>query len=214
MRDEVGDPVAGAAVVVGQHHVRVDPSGRAVDEHGRHTRPDLRLQVAVVVPGRDHHQTVHPARAQGQRQLLLALGVLGAGTVDQQGAVRAGHLLDGAAERAVERVREILQHQADARRPALAQHPGAVVAAEAERLDRLLHPALGVRGDPGLAVDHPGDRLQSDPGARRHVLHRRPVAVPVRGKAVCAAGGLGHDASVLSLVRLVHGGWCAVRGLV
>ncbi|BFO19398.1 hypothetical protein SHKM778_57860 [Streptomyces sp. KM77-8] len=63
--------------------------------------------------------------------------------------MRAGHLLDRPAQRPVERVREILQDQTDAGRAALAQHPRAVVAAEAERLDRLLDAALRFRRDPG-----------------------------------------------------------------
>ena len=151
--------------------------GRAVHEHRGDARLDLGLQIAVVVTGRDHDQPVHPAGAQRQHQLLLAVRVLGAGAVDQQRAVGAGHLLHRAAQRAVEGVGEILQDQADAGRTALAQHPRAVVAAEAERLDRLLDAALGVRGDARLAVHHPGDRLQAHSGAGGDVLHGRPVAV-------------------------------------
>lgn len=75
--------------------------------------------------------------------------------------MRAGHLLHGAAQRAVEGVRQILQDQADGGRTPLAQHAGAVVAAEAQRVDRLLYAALGVGRDAGLAVHHPGDRLEA-----------------------------------------------------
>src|SRR5690606_32049240 len=110
-------------------------------------------------------------------QFLLTLRVLRARTVDQQRAVRAGHLLHRAAQRAVEGIGEILQDQSDAGGAALAAHPRAVVAAEAQRLDGLLHPALGLRGDTRLAVHHARDRLQTLPGAGRHVLHRRTVAV-------------------------------------
>lgn len=196
--DEVGDAVAGAAEAVRQDDVGVDSPGRAVHEHRGHARLYLRLQIAVVVVGRDHDQPVHAARAQRENQFLLAVRVLRAGTVDQQRAVGTGHLLDRAAQRAVEGVGEVLQDQPDACGAALAEHPGAVVAAEAQRLDSLLDAPLGVRGDPRLAVDHAGDRLQTDSRTRRYVLHGRTVSVAVIG----SAGGLGHD--VLSC-PVVHG---------
>ena len=127
---------------------------RAVDEDGGDARLHLGLQVAVVVAGGDHDEAVHPPGTEREDELLLVLRVLGAGTVDQQCAVRAGHFLHGAAQRAVEGVGEVLQHEADGRGPALAQDARAVVAAEPESLDGLLHAALGVRGDTGLAVHH------------------------------------------------------------
>ncbi len=211
VRDQVGHPVAGAAVVVGEHHVRVDPPRRPVHEHRGDARLQLRLQVPVVVPGGDHHQPVHPPCAQGQHQFLLAVRVLGAGPVDQQGAVRAGHLLDGAAERPVEGVGQVLQHQADAGGTALAEHPCAVVAAETERVDGLLDAPLGLRGHPRLTVDHPGDGLETDAGPGGDVLHGRAVAVTVPGEAVCAAGRVGHGAVSCPVVHgeasapVVHG---------
>ncbi len=205
MRDEVGDAAAGTAEVVRQDHVGLDVPGRAVHEHRGDTRLELRFQIPVVVAGRDHHKTVHPPRAQGQHQLLLAFRVLRAGAVDQQGAVRAGHLLDRPAQRPVERVRQVLEDQADAGRTALAQHPRAVVAAETEGVDRLLDPPLRLRGDPRLPVHHPGDRLEPDSGACRDVLHGRPGAVARCG----SEGGLGHGAVSCPVV---HGG-AAVLGL-
>lgn len=198
--DEVGHGVAGTAEVVGEDDVGVDPARRTVHEHRRHARLQLRLQITVVVTGRDDHETVHAPGAQRQHQFLLALGVLGAGAVDEQGAVGSGHLLHRAAEGAVERVGEVLQDQADAGGTALAQDTRAVVAAEAEGLDGLPHPVLRLGCDPRFAVDHPGDRLEPDAGPRGHVLHGRTVAVPGRGEAVCSAVGVGHDTASCPVV--------------
>lgn len=184
------DTVPGAAEVVREHHVRVDLPGRAVHEDGGDPGGDLRLQIPVVVPGGNHDQPVHPARAEREDQLLLPLGVLGTRPVDEQRAVGAGHLFHGAVQRPVEGVGEVFEDQADARGAALAQHASAVVAAEPEGLDGLLHPALGVRRDSRLAVHHPRHCLETDSGARGDVLHRRPVAVAGLG----VAGGLGHGA--------------------
>ncbi len=188
VRDEMGHRVLGAAEVVGDHDVRVDPAGRAVHEHGGYPGRDLRFQIAVVVGGRDDDQPVHPPGAQREHQLLFAARVLGAGAVDQQCAVVAGDFLDGAVERAVEGVGEILQHQADAGRTPLAQDPGGVVTAESQSGDGFLDASFGVRGDPWFAVDHAGDRLEADPGARRDILHRGPGAIAAGG----APRGVGH----------------------
>lgn len=149
VRDEVGHRVLGAAEVVGDHDVRVDPAGRAVHEDGGYPGRDLRLQIAVVVGGRDDDQPVHPPCAQREHQLLFAVRVLGAGAVDQQRAVVAGDFLDSAVERTVEGVGEILQHQTDAGRTPLAQDPGGVVTAEPQGGDGFLDASFGVRGDPG-----------------------------------------------------------------
>lgn len=147
-------PHARPAEAVREDHVRVDPARRTVDEHGGDPRLHLGLQITVVVTCRDDDEAVHPAGAQREHELLLALRVLGAGTVDEQCAVGARHLFHGAAQRAVEGVREVLQDQADGRGAALAQDACAVVAAETERLDGLLDAALGVGGDSRLAVHH------------------------------------------------------------
>lgn len=214
VRDEVGDAVARTAEAVGEDDVRVDLSGGAVHEDRGDTRLYLGLQIAVVVTGRDDHEPVHTACAQREDQLLLAVRVLGAGAVDQQGAVGAGHFLDRPAQRTVERVRQILQYESDARRTPLAEHPRAVVAPEAQRVDRLLYAALGVGGDSWLAVDYTRYRLQTDPGTRRDVLHRGTVAVAALG----SAGGLGHDAlscpvvhGAASVLRML--GWSPDRGV-
>ena len=72
---------------------------------------------------------------------------------------------------------------------ALAQHPRAVVAAEAEGLDGLLHPAFGVGGDTRFAVDHPGDRFQADTGPGGDIFHGGPIAVAGLGASVRPAVG-------------------------
>ena len=193
----MGDAVPGAARVVGEHHVGVDPARGAVHEDGGDARLDLRGQIAVVVARGDHDQAVHPAGAEGQHEFLLAPRVLGARPGEQQRAVRPRHVLDGAAERCVEGVGEVFQHQADAGGAAGAQQPSAVVAPEAEGVDRRLDPRDGVRGDTRFLVHHARDRLESDARSRGDILHGGPVAVTVLGSA-------GGSATVFCPV--VHGG--------
>ena len=161
--------LAHPAGVVGEHHVRVEPARGAVHEDGRDARLDLRRQVAVVVARGHHHQAVHPAGAERQHQLLLTARVLRARPGEQQRPVRTRHVLDRAAQRRVEGVRHVFQHQPDARRAAGAQQPRAVVAPEAERVDRGLDAGHGLRASPRVPRS-PRGRPSSGrrPPARRH----------------------------------------------
>jgi len=59
--DQVGDPVPGAELVVGEHHVGVEASGGAVDEHHRCPGATLGHQVGVIDACRHDDQSVDPA---------------------------------------------------------------------------------------------------------------------------------------------------------
>ena len=88
----------------------------------------------------------------------------------------------------VERVGDVLDHEAERRGgAALAQRAREVVALEAELGDRL-GDALGGRGrHPGLRVDHARDRLQAHARLSRHVSHRgsRDNVVIMRDASGC-----------------------------
>ena len=131
MGDQVGDRAAGAADVVGDDRVGVDPARRPVDEHHRRAGALLGHQVAVVVAGRDDQQRVDRAE-HAQHQRALARQVLLAGADQQRVPARVGDLLDGVRDRRVERVGEILDHEADGAGAPAPQARRDLVAAEAD----------------------------------------------------------------------------------
>ena len=98
----------------------IPPGGRSMKTIGV-PRVLLAEQVAVVVAGRDDQQRVDPAAQQPQHERALARRVLLAGPDQQRVAAVVRLLLDRAGDRGVERVREVLDHQADRARPAVAQ---------------------------------------------------------------------------------------------
>ena len=75
VRDEVGDAVAGPARVVGEHHVRVEPAGRPVHEHGGDAGVDLRAPDS----GGRHPRAPPPGRPPGGRRRRAPVPARGAG---------------------------------------------------------------------------------------------------------------------------------------
>ena len=65
----------------------------------------------MVVAGGDDEQGVDRAPQQAQDELALALGVLLAGAGDEDVAARVGDVLDGARDRRVERVGDVLDDE-------------------------------------------------------------------------------------------------------
>src|SRR6188472_2703870 len=94
----------------------------------------------MVVAGGDDQEAIYLALAEQPRQLALARWILVGAARDQQQATLACHLLCPARDRGVERVRDVLDHEAE-HPQALPTPKGArdVVAAEAELSDRLSH---------------------------------------------------------------------------
>ena len=126
--DQVLDGAAGAAEVVEQHRVGLDPLRRAVEEDGARGGRD----VAVVGAGGHDQQRVDAAPQQRADQLALALGVLERGGGDEQEPALARDGLDGLGDRRVERVGDVLDHEPERRGgAALAQRAREVVALEA-----------------------------------------------------------------------------------
>ena len=123
---------------VAEDGVDVDPDRRAVQEDDRRVAGlgQLAAQVGVVLAGRDHQDRVDRAAQEAQDQLLLARRVLAAGAGQQQVALGVGELLDRAGELRVERVGDVLDHEAERAGAAVAQAARQLVAGEAERLDR------------------------------------------------------------------------------
>ena len=106
----------GAAGVVAQHAVGVDEGRRAIDEHERHAGVALGLQVGVVAARRHHDQPVDAAREERLRELALARAVLVGAADQRQHAAGTRDGLDAAEHRGVERVRDVLEDEPDARR--------------------------------------------------------------------------------------------------
>ena len=187
--DEVRDGDAGAAGVVGEHDVGVDEARRAVDEdEGDPGRP-VALQVAVVGRGGRDDEPVDAPRAERLGQLALALGPLVGAAGEGQHAALAGHVLDAAVHGGEERVGDVLEDQADARRQPIgpAQRAGGQVVAVAEQLDRLVDARRQVGADARPAVDDARDGGEAHAGQRRDLLHRRAPAVPAVGALLRAA---------------------------
>jgi hypothetical protein len=104
-----------AAGVVAQRAVRVDVGRRAVDEHYGHTCIALRLQVGMIAARRHDDQTVDPTREECLRELALARAILVRATHKRQHAASPGDGLDAAQHGRVERVRDVLEDDPDAR---------------------------------------------------------------------------------------------------
>ena len=131
--DQVLDRAAGAAEVVEQHGVGLDPVWRAVEEDGARGR----REVAVIGAGGDDQQRVDAPAQQRRHELPLALGVLAGGGGDEEEAAVARGCLDRLGDGGVERVGDVLDHEPERRGgAAVAQRGGEVVALEAELGDR------------------------------------------------------------------------------
>ena len=88
----------------------------------------------MVVAGRDDQQPVDAPLAEELHELALASGSSSELAAIDEHAARARDLLDAARDRRVERVRDVLDHEAEhARTLPAAKRPRDVVAAKAER---------------------------------------------------------------------------------
>ena len=114
---------------------------RAVDEGQRHAGRAVAQQVGAVVHGARDDQPVDAARAERRRELALALGLLVGAADEREHATFAGRVLDAAVDDAEERVRHVLEDQADAGRLAVgaAQRARREVVPVAEQLDGVAH---------------------------------------------------------------------------
>ena len=101
---------------------------------------------------------------------------------NDQHAARAGDVLDPAEHRREERVRDVLDDDADAGRRAVAapQRARGQIAPVAEDLDGIAHARDQVRPDVDVPVHDARHRGETDPGQRGHVLHRRTASSVVR----------------------------------
>ena len=118
-----GDQVRGrgerAAGVVGEHAVGVDEAGgRSTNTSATPASRSARRYEWSSPAG----TTISPSTRRDEErlgQLALALGVLVGAADERQHAARAGHVLDAAQHGGVERVGDVVEDQADARRRAV-----------------------------------------------------------------------------------------------
>ncbi len=172
---QVLHPACGSVAVVDEHRVGVEESRRAVDEHDRHAHPSLLDEVAVVVAGRHHDQTIDPPFGESLDQLAFACRVL-VDTRRQHGdAASRRHLLDRVMHRGVERVADVGDEHAHraSLSTAASQVAGREVVAVAQSIDCRTHPQTELVRHPGFAVDHPRHGLQARSGEGGHVANRR-----------------------------------------
>jgi hypothetical protein len=174
--EEVGDGSSRAAEVVGDDGVGIEVAGGAVDEDERRAGPLLRIEIRVVVTRRHDDDPVDAPVAKRLDQVALALRVLVAAAREDEYAPLARRVLDGTVEPGGERVRDVLEHEADrlGLAPEPAEHRRVRVAAVVELLDREADLGRELGPDAGLAVHDARDRLQPDAGERGDVEHRRP----------------------------------------
>ena len=124
----------------------------------------------------------HPLGDEGLDQLRLVLGGLLGGRADQQVLAQPRLALDPRGELRVERVRQVLDDEADPVRAPGAEHRRAGVTLEAEVVDDLADPRRRGGAHPGLAVDHARHGLDRHLGATGDVGHRRTAGTVLRGQ--------------------------------
>ena len=182
-RDQVRDRARRAAGVVGHDRVGVEEARRAVDEHQRHAGRALAQQVGAVVDRGGDDQAVDAAGAERLGELDLPLGLLVGAAHEREHAARPRDVLHPAVDRPEERVRHVLEDQADARRLAVrpAQRAGGEVVPVAEQLDRLAHPADEIVAHAVAAVDDARDGAEAHARDGRDLAHRRAArGAPLR----------------------------------
>ena len=171
--DEMLDSLARSRPVRGQDGVRIEETRWAVDEDDREASLDLVAQVRVIEAGRHHDESVDAPRDQGTGDLTLLDRVLvETGGHDREPAFGRG-IVDGAMDRAEERIGHVLEHEAE--------HPWAASSSSQARggqvgpVVQLPRGTLDPLGPfvryPSLAVDDARDRLDADPRERRDITH-------------------------------------------
>ena len=168
---EMADRLLRPTPVVADDGVHVEELGRAVDEHDRHAGLLLSEQVAVIVARRHDDEAVDaPAGERGYEE-PLADRVLVDAAREHLDPACPGNVPDRPVEGGRERVRDVLEDQADRRAPTAraTEAAGGEVGEVVELLDRPHHAAAQLGRHPRLPVDHARDRLEADAGqARRH----------------------------------------------
>jgi soluble P-type ATPase len=176
VRDQVLDAAGGALPVVGQDAVGRQQDRGPVGEHHGGAHGLLVAQVAVIPAGRDDDQPVHPPRDQRGGHLAFTGGVFLQAAGQQADPALPGHVLDRAVDAGRVGVADVLEHEPDHERAAVAaaQVAGGHVMPVVELGGRPADPG-GQRGVHGrLGVDHPGYGLQTHPGQRGDVPHGGP----------------------------------------
>ena len=145
--DQVLDGRAAAAAVVAHDGVAAQELRGAIDEDQRDAGLVIAHEVALVGRAGHDHEPVDAARGERLGELALALLVLVGGADEGEYAVRARDVLDAAVHGGEERVGDVLDDQADARRLPVrpAKRAGGHVAPVAEDLHGVEH-ALGEVG--------------------------------------------------------------------
>ena len=173
--EQVLDGAPGAAVVVDEHGVGGDADRGAVDDDDRGARGELGVEVRLAVRCRRDDERVRPPGDERPDQLLLARRVLVDAAGDDQHALLAGGVLEGAQHGRRERVADVLEDRRDRLGPPArpAQAAGREVRAVVELAHRPLHRLRGRRGDATLAVEHPRRGLRADAGETGDVAQGR-----------------------------------------
>ena len=132
----------------------------------------------MVLTGRDDDQPVDASLAKRADQLALAIGILVAAAREDEHTALARRVLDRAVQRRRERVRHVLEHEADRLRFAAepAEHRRVRVPAIVQLLDCLPDLRLELGAHAGLAVHDARNRLQADARERGDVDHRRAAS--------------------------------------
>ena len=180
---QMPDGVSRAAEVVRDDAVRVEMPRPPVDEHKRSPGAAFLVQIGVVGTCGNDDEPVYAALPERADQLPLALRILVAAPREDEDATLARGILDRAMKRRRERVRDILEHEADRLRlSAQATKRRSVrVAPVVELPDRLPDPGLELGANAPLGVDHTRDRLETDASEGGDVMHRRVAGSVVGG---------------------------------
>jgi hypothetical protein len=128
----------------------------------------------VLRAGRHDQQRVDQSPQQAQGQLALARRVLLARSGDEDVAARVGSVLDGARDRRVEGVGDVLDDEPQGSGAAPPQAAGEVVAGEAEATDGRVHARCRVGAHAALAVHHARHRLDAHTRGAGDVSHGWP----------------------------------------
>jgi len=170
--EEVADAGEDTSLIVDQNRVSGHPDRRSVDEDQFDARCFLTFKERLGTGGRHHDQPIHPASEECGENFALSFLTLVRTSGQHKEAVAARDLSHRPGKSGVERIGQVLDDQPDAGSGQLVpQAAGDLVTAEVQTRNRSLHALGGGFGHASLAVHHPGDRLEADPGQPRDVVH-------------------------------------------
>ena len=170
---QVGHGAARAADVVAEHRVGCHRGGGTAGEDHLDAAAHLRQQVAVIGGARDDDQPVDAPGAERGEQGSFPLRVAVGTRAEHQAVALAHHLLHGAKQFRLRRVRHVFEQDADGGRglPGEPQAARREVVPVVQLLDGVPHPRGPLRPHPAPSVDHPGHRHDANTGERRDVPH-------------------------------------------